>query len=402
MKMSRAHIFTKRAVAASAAVAFALTAAGCGANAPATESTTGVAGPELAAFAEKAQAAVTVALATQVESVPTDSPTVVTGKSVVIVAPGGSSQEGAYRLSLAAQDAARALGWDITYINANTDVGQMNAAVQKAIAIGADGVITLSIDASVVQSALEQAHDAGIKLVGVAAANTDGETGIYDALVPNVGMGEADGYLMGQQAYVKTDGHIHAVDMSAQGYGYIDARERGWNRFIKDCQAVGGDCTIEQTATFSAGEIVTSLPQLTASTVRSNPEWNVLWSGFDSGISFMEQGITQAGLNKEGAIAVGFDGNTPNLDEIRNDGFQEATMGLPTVCLGYAAVDNLNRLFAGAPLADGSKTGCESKLLDASNVPASGPWWGDLDLRPTYWKNWGVEIPKNPSNVEDL
>jgi len=401
MKMSRARA-SRRAVAVTAAVAFALTIAGCSTGAPTAETTAGAGGPELEAFAQKAQDAVAAALATQVEAVPTDSPAVVTGKSVVIVAPGGSSQEGAYRLSLAAQDAAQALGWDITYINANTDVAQMNAAVQKAIAIGADGVITLSIDASVVQSALEQAHDAGIKLVGVAAANTEGETGVYDALVPNVGLGEADGYLMGQQAYVKTDGHIRAIDMSAQGYGYIDARERGWNKFFEDCQAVGGDCVIEQTAKFSAAEIVTSLPQLTASTVRSHPDWNVLWSGFDSGISFMEQGIVQAGLEKDGAIAVGFDGNSPNLEEIRKGGFQVTTMGLPTVCLGYAAVDNLNRLFADAPLADGSKTGCESKLLDASNVPASGPWWGDVDLRPTYWENWGVETPENPSNVEDL
>jgi ribose transport system substrate-binding protein len=396
------HRRTKSITAAAAVtIVLALATTGC----TSTGNSSGGAatgGPGLTTFADKVNADVKAALAKQTEAVPATGPKAVKGKSVVIVAPGGSSQEGAYRLSHAAQDAAESMGWKVTYINANTDVGQMNAAIQKAIAIGADGVITLSIDGSVLLSALQQAHAAGIKLVGVAAANSDGETGVYDALVPNVGLGESDGYLMGQQAYKATGGHIHSLDMSAQGYGYIDARERGWEKFMKDCQEAGGDCKIEQTVKFSAGDIVTKLPQLTASAARSNSDWNVLWSGFDSGISFMEQGIQQAGLTKENAIAVGFDGNTPNLEQIRKGGFQSSTMGLPTVCLGYAAVDNINRLFAGSPVLDGPATGCKSKLLELSNVPTSGPWWGDADPRPSYWKLWGVEAPSQPTDVSKL
>jgi ABC-type sugar transport system substrate-binding protein len=116
----------------------------------------------------------------------------------------------------------------------------------------------------------------------------------------------------------------------------------------------------------------------------------------------MIQGLQSAGLVNGKAFAVGFDGNTPNLKLIHSDGFEKATVGTSTMCIGYAAVDNLNRLFNGQKPLLGDAQGCANKLLIKSNVPASGPWWGDVDVRADYWKLWGISAPSNPTEPDAL
>lgn len=390
--------------AASAAPAASSAAASAAASAaPAASSAAATAGAAdgLAGFESTIAEEVTAALAPQTSHVPTEGPKGKKDVSVVIVPPAGATTEGGYRTSKAAVDAANSLGWKVTYINPEGDVNKMNEAIQKAIAIGADGIITVSIDGSLTLSALQQAKDAGIKLVGVAAANSEGETGIYDVMVPDVASGEQNGYLLGQAAYNMMGKKVQSIDMAVKGFGYVDARQRGWEKFMADCEAAGGDCKILATTDFAAADIGTKLPQMTAATARSNPDFNVLWGGFDSGITFMEQGLQQGGLDGS-SNAFGFDGNNANLDQIRNDGYEKATVGLSTMCLGYAAVDNLNRLLSDTEPLVGAEQGCANKLLTKENVPASGPWWGDVDVRPDYWKLWGVPTPATPAPAEEL
>ncbi|MFC7766633.1 sugar ABC transporter substrate-binding protein [Leucobacter soli] len=302
---------------------------------------------------------------------------------------------------MAAQDAAKALGWDVTFINPEGDPAKMNAAVQQAIAIKADAIAIVSIDASVVQSSLEQAKAAGIKIVASVSANSEGEEGVFDSLVPSLQSGRDNGWALAAQSYLYTDGKLRDVQMMDSEFGYVVARQEGWQQFIKDCEAAGGDCKTLAVTNFLAADITTKLPTLTAQTLRSNSEFNVLWNGFDSGLTFSIQGAKQAGLANEGTFGVGYDGNTPNLDDIRNGGYQKATIGLSTMAVGYAMIDNANRLVQGEAPLSGEEQGIRNKLLTADNVPASGPWWGDQDIRPNYWKLWGVE-PAEPAAAETL
>lgn len=355
----------------------------------------------LKAFEAKVAADVTKAKATQTQSAPASGPKGAEGKTIIMVPPAGASTEGGYRTALAAQDAAKALGWKTLLINPEGDPSKMNAAVQKAIAIKADGIAIVSIDAGVVQNALNQAKKAGIKVVGSIAANSNGDTGIFQSLVPSLASGEQNGYVLGEETYLQTKGHIRAVELMDSEFGYVVARQKGWNKFIADCQAAGGDCKTLSTTNFLAADIQTKLPGLTAQTLRAHPDFNVLWSGFDSGLTFMIQGAQQAGLVSGKSFAVGFDGNTPNLDTIRKGGYERATVGLSTMWIGYAMIDNMNRLFAGQPTLTGDQEGIKNKLLVKDNVPTSGPWWGDKDVRAEYWKVWGV-TPTSPAKAQDL
>ncbi|MCU1513431.1 MAG: monosaccharide transporter substrate-binding protein family [Microbacteriaceae bacterium] len=338
---------------------------------------------------------------TQTQLPPTTGPKGATGKKIVIIPPAGAATEGGYRVALAAQDAAKALGWQVTFINPEGDPTKMNAAVQQAIAIKADAIAISSIDAAVIANSIKQAKTAGIKVVAAVAANTDGEKGIYDSLVPSLKSGSDNGYALAAEAYTMQGKKLHDVQLMDNEFGYVVARQDGWKKFISDCQAAGGDCKTLNTTNFLAADITTKLPGLAAQTLQSNPKFNVLWAGFDSGLDFMIQGAQQAGLTKNGSIAVGFDGNTPNLQKIREGGYEKATVGLSTLAIGYAMVDNLNRLLQGQPALSGEDQGIANKLLTKENVPATGSWWGDQDIRKHYWSVWGV-TPSNPAPASDL
>jgi ribose transport system substrate-binding protein len=332
----------------------------------------------------------------------------VKGKTILIIPPGTrAATEGGFRVAWAARDAALSLGWKVDFITPTTpDPTAYEAAVQKGIALHVNGILTVSIDGALIPTALQQAKAAGIKLVGEVAANTNssvnGDTGIYDGFAPSYRSLLQTGYLLGEEAYQLTGGHIRAIDMYVSGYGIITGRLQGWIKFIKACQAAGGDCKVLATQDFTGSQITTTLPQLTASAARSNPTFNVLWPGFDSGLPFMEPGLRSAGLAGRGTFAAGFDGNSENLQQIRSGGYEKATIGLSTVCLGYAGIDIMNRLFAGQTSGVYGEHGCQNKLLTRADVPASGAWWGDFDPRPLYWKLWGVPSPAHPTPLSQM
>jgi len=410
---------TRRAGAVTAVVLVVGALSACGSSssgstsrdASATTQNAAKTSSNLGAFNAKVNSDVAAALARQTPAgngQPTTGPKGAKGKTVLIVPPGTrAATQGGFRVAWAARDAALSLGWKVDFITPTTPgPTEYEAAVQQGISQHVDGIFTVSIDGALIPTVLQQAKAAGIKLVGEVAANTNssvtGDTGIYDGFAPSYRSLVQTGYLLGEEAYKLTSGHIRAIDMVATGYGIITGRLQGWLKFISACQAAGGDCKVLDSVKFTGSQITTQLPQLTASAARSNPTWNVLWPGFDSGLPFMEPGIRTAGLLSSGSLAVGFDGNAQNLREIRSGGFEKATIGLSTVCLGYAGMDIMNRLFAGAKTDVLGDHGCQNKLLAQANVPSSGAWWGDFDPRPLYWKLWGVPTPANPTPLSQL
>lgn len=392
---------SRGAAFAAALLAGALLLSACSSGASTPKAASSGTAATLKAFNAKLPAIIKAATKTQTQLPPTSGPKGATGKKIVIIPPAGASTEGGYRVALAAQDAAKSLGWQVTFINPEGDPTKMNAAVQQAIAIKANVIAIASIDAAVVANSIKQAKAAGIKVVAAVSANSDGQTGIYDSLVPSLKSGSDNGYALAAEAYTMQGKKLHDVQMMDNEFGYVVARQVGWKKFISDCEKAGGDCQTLNTTNFLAADITTKLPALTAQTLQSNSKFNVLWAGFDSGLNFMIQGAQQAGLTKNGSIAVGFDGNTPNLQKIREGGYEKATVGLSTMAIGYAMIDNANRLLQGEPALSGEQEGIQNKLLTKANVPSSGSWWGDQDIRKHYWSVWGV-TPSDPASASDL
>ncbi|HEX3736537.1 MAG TPA: substrate-binding domain-containing protein [Solirubrobacterales bacterium] len=335
----------------------------------------------LAAFEKKAEEAFKEGSEPQTNKPPSSGPAGQPGKTIVVI-PCSMELEGCSRPADAVLEAAKAIGWHATLINPGGEPQKEAAAVEKAISIGADAISLEAVDSKPILSALEQAKKAGIYLSCFACV--DG-AGAYDALVPPEESLTKAGYWIGAAAYKFSNGDAKLLELTSDEAEVLALRQDGTNEFIKECEAAGGECEVVATEKFSLAEVSTKLPAITATFVRQHPDYTVLWSAFDAALPFIEQGLSQTGTQTSEQFAVGFDANEPNVNSIREGGFEKATVGLPMQWVGFAQVDQLNRLLAGQPVVD---EGVEPKLLTEENVPSSGAWNGDSDVRPVYEKIW--------------
>lgn len=369
---------------AGAAAAMSLAACGSGSGGAATGAASkSSSGDASNAFVAKAKAQFDAATKEQTGKPPADGPKAVSGKRIVVI-PCAMAAEGCARPARAAIEAAKAIGWKTTLIDPAGDPSKTAQAVQKAIAIKADGIILESIDADSIAGPLGQAKAAGIKVVAGSTTNTAHG---YDALIPPQQSLQRDGYLSGVAAFHLADDDLKMIAMEEDSFGVDRVRVAGLDQFFQDCKAAGASCDLLGKTNFQLTEAATQGPSQAAALARQNPGFNVLWGVYDAALSYFIQGVQQAGLSNAGGFAVGFDANSANLEMIRNGGYEKATIGLPMVWVGYAQIDAMNRLFAGQKPVD---EGVHSKLLTKDNVPSSGAWDGDTDVRPAYRKIWGV------------
>jgi ribose transport system substrate-binding protein len=327
----------------------------------------------------KVNADVAAASKKQTNKPPSSGPKAVNGKTILVL-PCSMGAEGCARPARAAMEAAKAIGWKATLIDPQGNPATMQSAIQKAISSGTDGIALEAIDASTILGALQQAKAKGIVLTCFACVNAQG---VYDNVIPSEASFSKDGYTMAEAAYKLTGGRPNFIMMDDDEFGVVKLRRLGTEKFIKDC---GSACKLVAKQNFLVTELTTRAPTLAVSAARSNSSYNVFWAGYDAALNFMVQGLRQANLTDKKKFAVGFDANVANLDDIRNKGFQKASVGSPMQWIGYAEIDTMNRVFAKQKPVD---EGVHSKLLFASNLPKSGPWDGDLDVRPSYRKIWG-------------
>jgi ribose transport system substrate-binding protein len=319
-------------------------------------------------------------IAEQTSKPPSAGPKGVPGKTIVNI-PCAMAAEGCARIARAIQEGAGVLGWKSILIDPAGDPSKMADAVQKAISVRADAIFLSSIDSNVIKSALQEAKEAGIKIIGTASGDPEH---MYDAMPFASEVFIDDGYKMAATGYKMQGYKLHAIVMRDQDFYVVENRTKGGLKFIEECKAAGGDCSLVVMQNFLVGDLGTRLPQQTANLVRQHPDFNVLLPGYDAALNFMIQGLSMSGLTDNG-IAIGGDANVANLEIIRNDGFQKASVGIPLEWVAYGGLDDLNRLLSGDKPAEQNIT---TKILIKSNLPASGAWIGDVDFRAAYKKIW--------------
>jgi ribose transport system substrate-binding protein len=97
--------------------------------------------------------------------------------------------------------------------------------------------------------------------------------------------------------------------------------------------------------------------------------------------------LKQAGVAK--GKAYGFDPLDTNAGWIRSGDVETATVASPYRWIAYAAVDSLNRAFAGKPMVDQR---IRDKLVLRDNVPPRGQTYlDDGDPGPRLAQLWGVQ-----------
>lgn len=345
--------------------------------------TDGASSGSLDEFNSQIETLVSDASAEQTQVPPTEGPALMEGASVFII-PCAMVAQGCADSALAAQEAAEAVGWDVTFIDPAGDPVAMNDAVTQAISQQADAIITTAIDGPTIAGSLEQARDAGIVTACFSCFDPEG---LYDSGYPAQRTNYDHGYLAMASLYERTGQDLKVVMVNGPEYGISaqpDGREDGGRAFIDDCIAAGGSCElVEQTDVLTAN-FATSAPAQVVSVLRANPDANALWGFADPVSALIIPAIQQADIDVE---ISGVDPVEFNFDLIRADDLQTSSVSQPLSWIGYSLVDQVNRLLNGEEPVDENIL---AKLITTDNVPAEGVWDGDIEVQPLYLALWGV------------
>ena len=139
---------------------------------------------------------------------------------------------------------------------------------------------------------------------------------------------------------------------------------------------------------FAGAELGPNLQQKATSALLQHPEANVVKSPYTSATLLgIAPAVKQSG--RAGKLYVmGGEGFAPELDLLRAGQGVNAVNIAPSDWTGWAAVDTMNSLFTGKPIAD---SGLGWQLVDKDhNLTGSGPFVPAVDFKGVYKKAWGA------------
>lgn len=373
------------------ALALGLLVAACGADGNSAESTTAEAAP---AAPEPKQESGLDELYKGVFTAPPDSgPAAPAGKRIWVM-PCASFVSSCNAPAKAAVEAAKAAKWDATFFDPRFDPSKFAEGIRQAIASRADGIVMVGIDCDATKQPLTEARKAGVEVVALYGLDCDD---------PNVGgkpMFSAD-IQYGQNwpnyaSFVKALGAAKArylietmkKDIKVIGSKQDDAlslkyMREGFEEELRKC----GSCEVVANIEVSATDIgnPTILRQKTSSLLQQYPEANAVHYLYDSlAVSGPAAAVVESGRD---LVAIGGEGEKPNIDLIRNGKGQTAGIAFPIEWAGWAAVDTLNRVLAGE---DPVPEGLGFQAVDKeNNLPAPGQAWEpDVNYKDAYLRVW--------------
>jgi ribose transport system substrate-binding protein len=357
------------------ALAVAVLAAGCGSSDDSSSGADqGTGGGEALAAAKKASKEASAPIASYPG--PTTGPKGVPGKHVVIVSCGMPS-EGCARPVRGARDAAKAIGWESTICDGQFDPKLFNSCIEQAINQKADALFLEGITAKLVSNTLPKARERGMVVVSAEALNEPSDDGVHAEID---GKWDDQGAILANEAIVQNGTDAAVLIMEEPSYDNIAQLN---NAAIEVLDKAG---TPYEKFVFSEKDIATTVPEKTLAAIRANPEIEAVIS-FDDALLQVIPALRGAGMLDKVAL-LGY--NAIAIDSIRK-GDMRASVGQAQPWEGWAAIDNINRIFAGEEPVDHD---VPIRLFTEDNVgeiEEGQPWSGDVDYQSAYRKIWAGE-----------
>jgi ribose transport system substrate-binding protein len=321
---------------------------------------------------------------------PTSSPKPQPGKSLWILSC-SQAASGCARITAAAKEAGEDIGWKVTVIDGEGDVSKWNAGVEQARVAGADALMVVSIDCGPIKGALERAKAAGMITEATIDWDcndpTQGETEplFTHQVEPEKGNESwtktalLGGELQAKWAIAHVEGKKEAIQFTSRDVTSTVYLNEGFEKGF-DC----GECSIATKVPFHLTELGSTLTQKAQTALVKYPNANVMAAPYDPVSSNAAQAVTNAG--RSGSVYTLGEG-AENLELIASGG-QAMSVAWDLTWVGWAAVDDINRLF------DGQKpvySGWGQGVVDGENLPEGNVYHAPVDYEKNYLKIWGVE-----------
>jgi ribose transport system substrate-binding protein len=294
----------------------------------------------------------------------------------------------------AAKEAAEAMGWTTTIIDAKggdplaTVPGIQNAVEQKV-----DGIFTYYIDCKYIREPLQAAKDAGIVVVnsnGRDCSESDsGAPSLFTTSVQyNVGNGSFDEwateFYKSQVDYAidKLGGKANIGFVADNTTDASVAVADAVKAYVEEC----AECSIELLMV-PITDIGTTLQGKVESFLLKNQDIDAVMPGYSAILTGgLMAGVESAGREILVSVAEGL----PEGLALIRDGKAQYGSGISYGWEGYAAMDSMNRLLNGEDADVNSGIGV--KLFDAENGMPSGEFWEPpFDYRQLYREAWGID-----------
>ena len=249
---------------------------------------------------------------------------------------------------------------------------------------------------------MQQAKQAGIKLVGVYAFDCDDKSianagaPLFDYIQRVGALGPADGAISygeikAAYAIAKLKGKVVAIDTTSPNHTVLQYVAKGFKQQMAKCKT----CKIATTVSFTDEDVLSGkLKDTLVTTLQSYPTTNVIQVAIDP---VFQIAVSPALANKPNIMTLGGEGVPANMDLIRS-GKETMAMAVPHEWAGYLGVDAANRLLAGEKPAQIPNEGFGYQIIDKDhNVPPSGPYVPlnmktkqPVNFKAAYRKVWGV------------
>jgi ribose transport system substrate-binding protein len=302
-----------------------------------------------------------------------------------------NASEGCLAPAKGAQQAAEALGWTATIYDGQSDPTVQAKRVQQAIASGADGIITESVDGRSITSGLKDAKAAGIPVVSTSNAAAPGEQGYEVDVSPDF---DRFGRDIANWMMVDSSGKANVLPYVDREYQSTVSTLNGLVDQLKACST----CTVESPVNFVAKDVASNLGPQTVSDLRAHPKVDYVHFAFDPAATVQVPAIMQAGLGDK-IKASSIIGGEQNLQFIADGQVQAADAVWDNTYQGWASVDQLIRLATNQPPAVSEgvpdrfkfNENLPSILITKDNLPADGKTYtAPFDYQSEYKKLWGI------------
>ncbi len=320
---------------------------------------------------------------------PMTGPTAQEGKSIVYVS-ADQRNGGALGVGQGVEEAAQALGWDLTVIDGQGTVTGQSAALSQAIALQPDGIVLGTVDATAQQTLVAQAAEQGIQIVGWHAAATTGPQPDLNLFTNVQSDPVATGAITADYVIAETDGNAQVAILTDSQYEIAIVKSTAMRDAIEACPS----CAVLSYDDTPLSEVSTRMAPLTTSYLqRFGDDLNWILGINDLYFDFSVPALSAAGIPPSGPpqlVSAG-DGSASAYERVRTGQYQAATIPEPLNLHGWQCVDELNRAFAGE---EPSGYVTPVHLVTQENIEFDGGprnlFDPDNNYREEYKRIWGI------------
>jgi ribose transport system substrate-binding protein len=354
---------------------------GCGDNASSTGADA-QSGSETSAVIEKAQAVVDAA--TKVTGVEFDMPTTAfdPGAKKVAIISCGQTGEGCLNGAKFATEAAEAIGWEPSA----TFDGQFNPSkqagfVQQAVRDHYDAIVLVSIDASSIKAAVEEAAEANIPIACVlCVTNPD----LADAVMDSVQDTYQEGVDIASYQIVESQGQAKVLGFEDKAFPAVTQRFQGISDTLKDC----GSCTYEQIE-IPTSDLSKPGPPTWTGALSANPRGSFDWAATPYDYFAIPFAKTALESGRDEVTITGFDGWSEMAKEVSQGTLPvRATTGIPVEFMAWAGIDLVARASAGVPVWEANKQPARLVTEDNADQFVDGFFQPDFDFKADFESLW--------------